>query len=138
MNNTLIIAGCSGAITMASFMLGVGSYEVVDAFVHDPKPYGMQVVSLDYNAGMFHQLVRPINADAVRAEWAAKITRNGVHLCSGGSVSLYTGTSISMTPSQWTGDECPVLQAGDSAFASWTYENVDGKNITISSEVIIK
>jgi hypothetical protein len=137
MNNTLIVAAASCTITFGSFFAGIGAYEVGEDFINEPSPYGLQLVSLEYREGNFHQKVVPINAKVVRAKWAAKISRNGTHLCSGGSEAPYDGKSLSMTASQWTGDDCPALKTGDVAFASWTYENVDGKNITISGEIVI-
>lgn len=137
MNNTLIVCGASCAIALGSFFAGLGAYDIGDSLIGEPEPYGLQLASLEYKEGKFHQKITPINAKVVRADWAAKITRDGKHLCSGGATAPYEGKMLSMTPSQWTGDNCPSLKKGDVAFASWTYENVNGKNITIYAEIII-
>ena len=91
----------------------------------------------EYKDGKFHQRVRPINTKVVRAKWAAKITRSGEILCSGGGIGIYQDKVSIMNEDIWTGGNCPPLKTGDLAIASWTYETVNGHNVTISGEVKI-
>lgn len=128
-------ACCVGVI---SLFAGAGGYDAAKNVFSDPKPYGLQFVSLEYRDGRFTQDIRVLNADAVRAEWAAKIMRGTDILCAGGGTSTYQGKLVTMAPDVWVGDNCPPLEAGDMAFASWTYENVNGKNVTISGELEIR
>ena len=137
MQGTLLNVGIASVMGVSSFMIGVGGTEIFQGIIDDPKPYGLQLVSLEYENGEFKQLVAPINAPVVEAKWAAQIVRNGRPLCGGGGVAPYNGEPKVMTPSAWTGDDCPPLISGDKATGSWTYENVDNRNIVLSGEVII-
>ena len=138
MNTTFINASVVCCSLLGGLLAGVGGTDIVQNIISEPKPYGLQLVELDYKDGDFEQLVVPINTDVVRAKWAAQIIRNGRPICGGGGTAPYTGEKKYMDANTWTDDECPTLIAGDRAIASWTYENVDGKNITISGEVVIK
>lgn len=135
MNNTFITATGYGFISLFGFFAGIGGHGVVEGIVSKPEPYGAQLVSLAYQNGKFIQHIKPINTDAIRMKWAAKIERNGEIICSGGNVSTYLNKPSLMTPNTWTGDDCPVLKNGDVAYASWTYETVDGYNVTISGQL---
>ena len=137
MQTTLINFCVACVMGGAGLFAGVGGAEIFQGIIDEPKPYGLQLVSLEYENGEFKQLVAPINAPVVEAKWAAQIVRNGRPLCGGGGVAPYNGEPKVMTPSAWTGDDCPPLISGDKATGSWTYENVDSRNIVLSGEVII-
>ena len=88
----------------------------------------MELESLRYENGKFYQVHKITGATSMRAEWAAKITRDGGFLCVGGGTSIYkNGGSPPMDPSFWTGDDCPELRPGDKADAVWEY--VDENNV---------
>jgi len=111
--------------------------ELLSAF--RPDPVRMELVTLEYRNGEFYQEHSVTGAETVRADWAAKIVRDGHFLCVGGGTSLYkNGGSPRMDPSYWTGDECPDLQPGDLASATWEY--VDEQNIRrrIGAEIVIE
>lgn len=134
MSYTTTISSAVGAGVMSAigFLVGVGGADVAGNIIKEPEPYGAQFVELDFQGGKFVQHVRPVNTISLRMKWGAKITRNGEIICSGGGVSTYTDKRVTMTPKVWTGEECPILQVGDVAEASWTYETVNGNNVIIS------
>ncbi len=106
-------------------MLASGA-EVLDAL--RPQHISMTAVALEYEDGRFFQEHRVTGADRLRAEWAARITRGDEYLCGGGGAGTYAnGGSARMTPTVWAGSECPELQAGDVAEATWEY--VDENNV---------
>jgi len=137
MQTTIINATVAGGFAFGSFLMGVGGYELAETIISKPKPYGLQLQELSYVDGDIHQLVVPINAEAVPAVWASKISRGERILCYGGAKSNYDGVKHIFTPSEWTGGDCPELQPGDIASASWSYQDVNGKTITLSGNVII-
>jgi hypothetical protein len=107
--------------------------------LRQPDHVRMELVTLVYQDGEFYQEHIVTGAEKVRADWAAKIVRDGHFLCVGGGTSLYAnGGSPKMGPSFWTGDECPDLQPGDLASATWEY--VDEQNIRrrIGAEIVIE
>lgn len=138
MQTTTINLTVASIAAVTSFFTGVGGVEVADRLLSQPKPFGLHLVNLEYQSGFVKQNIQPINSEAVRAEWAAKFTRSGRVLCAGGGASNYDGTVHEFTPSEWTGQDCPVLQAGDIGSASWTYKDVNGNLITISGKVEVR
>lgn len=99
----------------------------------------MELLTLTYENGEFYQEHEITGAEFIRADWAAKIVRGDRFLCVGGGTSLYrNGGSPKMTPSYWAGDDCPELQAGDVASATWEY--VDEQNVRrrIGAEIVIE
>lgn len=138
MQNTMIYvvaACCTGAV---SFLAGAGGADIISDFHKNPEPYGLQLVSLDYKDGEFHQIVAPINTDIVQADWSAQILRGDIPLCGDGGRAPYDGEPKRMDPDSWTGDTCPPLKHGDRAIATWTYKNVNGNIVTISGKVKIQ
>ena len=104
-----------------------------------PEPAGMRLVELRYEDGQFYQEHVVYGAERIRAEWAAKIVRGDEFLCVGGGVSTYqNGGSPKMTPSYWTDAECPELEAGDVATATWEYKDERGVVQRISGEITIE
>lgn len=104
-----------------------------------PDHVRMELVTLEYNDGDFYQEHLVTGAETVRADWAAKIVRDGQFLCVGGGTSFYkNGGSPKMDPSYWTGDKCPDLEPGDLASVTWEY--VDEQNIRrrIGAEIEIE
>lgn len=138
MQSTAINLTVASIAAVTSFFTGVGGVEVADRLLSPPKPFGLHLVNLEYKSGYIYQYIQPINADAVPADWAAKFVRGDRVLCSGGGRSNYEGTSHKFTPSEWTGQDCPVMQPGDIGSASWTYKDVNGNLITISRKVEIQ
>ena len=136
--NNLIIGVGSSVFAFVAFMAGVGVTDVTKSVLLKPKEYGAQFVFLKFENGRFHQHIKPINISELRMEWAAKISRNGEIICSGGDVSVYTDQVAIMNPNIWTDDDCPPLQSGDVATASWTYKNVDNHNVTFGVEIVLE
>lgn len=137
----LIVSAAVGIIGLGGFLAGVGGTETVQEIINDPEPYGLEVMSLEYKNGKFHQLVIPVNADVVPARWTARITRGNEIICSGGDDAPYDGDKYSepaiMTPAIWTGQIGCKVELGDVALATWTYKNINGHYVTLSSQFTI-
>jgi hypothetical protein len=122
-------------------MLGLSGFEIA----HDlrPQQVSMSVKHLRYVDGNFEQWLE-VEGGPVQADWAAQITRvaddgHERFLCVGGDRSLYNGEpSPRMSPSFWTGGECPEIQDGDRASASWEYQDTDGVIHRISASIVLK
>lgn len=130
-----------------SISVGIGTVAalvvtwLVAAVVTVP-PVRMELEYLRYEDGHFLQHISIQGADAVTAEWSARIWRDDGErdavLCSGGGNFPYNGEpSKPMTPSYWTDDECPSLKPGDQALAVWSYRAEDGVIRSISAEITI-
>lgn len=139
MHITLPAVAISMGVTAFSFFAGIGTVDVIQNIHKEPEPYRLDLLVLEYSKdeGLIHQHVAPVNIKSVGARWASKISRDGHIICSGGGKSNYDGTAHVFTPSEWTGDDCPELQAGDIASASWTYENINGFNTTEDGDFVI-
>lgn len=140
MQNTIIQAGGIAVVATVSFLTGIGGADLADKVLAPPKPVGLHLVSLEWNANEYRvvQNIQPINTPALKAEWAAKFIRNGEVICAGGGKSNYDGTIHRFTPNDWTGDDCPPLLPGDIGSASWTYRDVSGQFVTIAGRIEIK
>ena len=104
-----------------------------------PEPAGMRLIELRYEDGLFYQEHLVYGAETIRAEWAAKIVRGDRFLCVGGGTSAYeNGGSPLMTPSYWTGGECPEVQPGDIATATWEYVDENNVRRRIGAEITIE
>lgn len=115
--------GVVGASIIAS-SIWVGGHFIGEAT--KVQPVGMALVSLDYEDGVISQVHEIHGTDVLIADWAASINRSGRHLCSGGSSAPYKSfNKKSMTPSEWTGQDCPKLQVGDELTAAWQWDGSD-------------
>ena len=138
MNTTMIGVAAGASSLFISFFTTVGINDALKKYVYATDSYSLEFVSLEYDGNNFIQNVQPRGATVVRGKWAAKITRDGEWLCGGGGIAPYEGKVLKMTPTVWAGSDCPELMSGDIAKASWTYEDVNNRNVTISTELIIK
>ena len=128
------------AVVYAAITLGV--FSVVSNVV-TPVPVQMSLEYLRFEGGKFHQHLAVSGADAVSAEWSARIWRSenehDIVLCSGGGQFPYNGEpSEPMTPSYWTDDTCPELASGDRALAVWEYRDENGLVRRISGELVLE
>ena len=104
-----------------------------------PQSVSMALTALTYENGEFYQEHRIEGTDALRAEWAAKIVRGDTFLCVGGGASAYrSGGSPRMDPDRWTGDDCPELEPGDVATATWEYLDESNVRHRISGSIVIE
>lgn len=101
------------------------------------KPAGLRLLEIGYEDGVVFQHHEVFGRDAIIGQWAAKITRDGLIVCSGAGGSTYRGKRVAMTPTVWTGDDCPPLKPGDVAEASWEWTGNDGVRQSISAEFMI-
>ena len=98
---------------------------------------GMRLIDFRYKDGEFHQHHEVFGRAALIADWAAKVTRDGQILCSGGGTSSYAGSPVHMSADYWTGDDCPELMAGDTAQATWEWKTGEGFVAGISATLTI-
>lgn len=130
--------------TVGAGFLGLLAYGAVHIVgdVFGPEDVRMTVKHLKFEDGDFDQWLL-VEGGPIQADWAAKITRyspDGTErfLCVGGGRSVYDGTpSPRMDPDFWTGADCPELQAGDHAQASWEYRDQDGTIHRVSAEIVL-
>lgn len=101
-------------------------------------PVGMRLIDFRYEDGQFHQHHEIFGRASIIANWAAKVTRDGEIICSGGGVSSYAGGPVHMGADHWVGDDCPELQAGDIAQASWEWKTSKGLVEGISATLTIE
>ena len=137
MQNAVIVTGITSALAWVGFMAGVGTVEVVQSTAF-PEDRAMFLERLEYNNGMFTQEHRLEGGGIIRMAWAAEIVRGNVQLCGGGGYAPYEGGTKVFTPDDWTGDDCPELQTGDIARASWEYTTSRGFTASISGEIEIQ
>lgn len=137
MQNTIATAFGSAILGAVGLFTGVGSIEVYQSLTSQPDRR-LEISGLDYRDGMFVQSSQVHGVDGLPARWTAKIVRGNNLLCSGGDDSAYSNGTLHMTPDQWTGDDCPSLQAGDRAIASWEWRDESGFVYTITREIIIE
>lgn len=140
MQNT-IIAAAAGGLAVVGLNFGIGAVSIFEAVTSKPQPYAMQLKALHFNGGEIGQNIIVTGNQRVPAQWTAQITRNGKMICAGSGHFAYEprdGTKVKwLTPSEWTGDECPPLQDGDVASAVWQYRNVYGFAERTSGELTI-
>ena len=120
----------------ALFTFFQGAIEITTDAV-EVEPVTMRLESLSFDGDVFHQRMKVTGRSSIRGEWAAKIVRDGIWLCGGGGVSAYTSRKITMLPDTWAGDNCPALQDGDRATASWQWVDATGLVRGISGELVI-
>lgn len=100
----------------------------------------LTIRELKYENGFFHQLVVPEQAPVLMAQWTGSITsEDHMFVCGGGGIAPY-GQKIDplkMTPTQWTGDDCPPLSEGGryNATASWEWKSPDGSIERMSASI---
>lgn len=88
---------------------------------------------LYYSGGIVTQQI----AGDIEADWTANFSRPSAQgfivLCAGkgDAPGIYRGEISPYSPSEWTGDICPEIQAGDVGEASWTYLNEHGLIVTL-------
>ncbi|WP_299078720.1 hypothetical protein [uncultured Paraglaciecola sp.] len=138
MNTSALTAVGIAALGSLGFLGGVGSIDIANKFTKPPTHYHLDLKSLTYENGEFHQLVVPVGRAVIQANWSAKVLRGTHILCDGGNTAPYEGSPVSFTPSDWTGDKCPDLMAGDVAIASWEYKTNEGFTASIVGKVTIK
>jgi len=124
-------------MTGALFTFIVGAVEIGSNVV-ETEPVAMRLAALEYDGALIHQHVKITGRDSIRGEWAATIMRGYRRLCGGGGISNYRGMKMTLTPSEWTGSECPDIEAGDVASASWQWTDADGLVRGISGAITIK
>lgn len=141
MHNTMIVYLLSGVLGVIGLLAGVGAGNVVEKATKPPAPISMHLKDLRFENGEFAQSFRIMGADAIGADWTAKITRGERILCSGGGRSAYSnnteGEFARMSPSDWTNAKCPKSKPGDVGLATWTYRTTEGYFVTISGEVTV-
>lgn len=148
---TMSAHGAMQVLAVGAFVFGTGTTVDVLTRSEEPPPIYLTVAALGYDedTGIFTQHIVPSTSHAISAEWNTQIVRPVdsvvVPLCAGGSQSinpetgqpwgngLYDGTQTSMSVDDWVGAECPKLQPGDKAAASWTYQNEYGVFQTVST-----
>ncbi len=113
------------------------SFFAVSVAFNQP-PVALVLAELRYDDGMIRQRLDVQGTDVLKAEWAAKIEREGRAICGGGGAWAYTGGEGVLSPSDWTGDDCPELEAGDVGVAVWSWIDSDGTKKSISGEVVIE
>lgn len=119
------------------WILTAVSETLVPWFLQEEQPINeLRVEKLQFKDGSFHQIVVPTLDAAIRANWAAKVMRDGEFLCGGGNSASYLPRTepLIMDPHEWTGDECPVFEPGVTytAEAVWNWIDRTGKHHTIS------
>lgn len=104
-----------------------------------PKgPTQASLKTLTLADGYFVQEHFVTGSGALEMTWAAEITRGMDQLCSGGGVAPYADQIPKrFSPDDWTGDDCPILQAGDFGFATWTYLDETGTRVTVQGQLKI-
>jgi hypothetical protein len=135
MQATLINLAAVGVMSLASMTLAAGGYGIVQSVAFPARSLSVDV--LDYKDGLIIQKIIP-RGGFIRGEWAAEIMRGERQLCSGGGIAPYDGGAKVFTPSEWTGGNCPPLQPGDIARASWEYTGDAGVKHTISKTIYIE
>jgi len=134
MQTAIMNLAAVGAMSLASMTLAAGGYGIVQSVAFPTR--SLSVEMLEYKDGMFHQQITP-RGGTIRGEWAAEIVRGERQLCYGGCIAPYSGDEKVFTPSEWTGGNCPPLQPGDVARASWEYTGDNGEKHTISKTIYI-
>lgn len=130
------------AIAVALWSLATYGFTMVVSALWTPQPVRMDLEFLRFENGHFYQHIVVSGADAITGEWSARIWRDDGHhrqlLCSGGGHFPYDGSpSRAMTPSYWTGDDCPDLKPGDHALAAWEYTDERGIERRFSKSLTI-
>ena len=111
---------------------------IVQKVVAPPPAVTLNLIDLRYEDGKFVQHIEPQGADAIRAEWGAKIYRGTRWLCGAGGVGVYDGTIHAFEPDEWTGSKCPPLKPGDRASATWEWEGMDRIRRSMSASITIR
>jgi len=92
-------------IGLLYFLVGVTMMMAWNEYKPRQLAAALEVASLEFRDGKFHQIVRSKSGQELRAYWGAKVVDlDGEYICSGGGISPYgTGyTPKIMTPNQWT------------------------------------
>tara|TARA_R110002126_G_scaffold290704_4_gene448308 strand:+ start:12987 stop:13490 length:504 start_codon:yes stop_codon:yes gene_type:complete len=132
----------SGALVLLLLISFSGQ---ISRLLDDPRFYRsdvpvvhLEVVSLEFFDGLFHQLVVPVGGDLVQARWTASIWRNQDFICGYFGWAPYRPKAIPsrFTPDNWTGDDCGALVVGQRyrAVASWTYVGADRETYTVPKQ----
>ena len=134
---TSLAGGLALALTIQPVINAV--VQITDAISPDRS---LSVVSLEYDDGVFDQLLEVRGADSLQATWSVEISRNGEYLCGGGGRGVYQNKRQRMTVRDWAGsDVCGDLRSGDRAHATWEWVDDDldlrsvGVTITIGDHM---
>ncbi len=125
----------AGAMGLA-FLTTLGAQDLLDGG-QEAQPLALVLGKLVYENGEITQQIHVQGADVIKAAWAAKIERGGVAICGGGGEWPYTGGIGVLTPSDWTGDDCPELLSGDIGIAVWSWIDSDGTKKSIVGELMV-
>lgn len=130
----------AAAVALTGIIVGAvqGGIALVEDIVSPAPPRALVLIEIGYEDGKIRQLIKPQGADAIVGKWSAKISRGEGNLCAGGGWSNYTGKPYAGTPSKWTGAQCPELQPGDVASATWEWDDADGHRRSTSVEFRIE
>ena len=127
---------------LGALIVGAGVWfaTTVTAAFLTPDPVSMHLEYLRFQDGRFVQSHIISGVDVLSASWTAQITRGSRPLCQGGGVAPYEGGAkeLSMTPSEWTGDQCPPLMLGDIGAASWEWLGADNTRYRIAGIVEVQ
>lgn len=137
-----IVGMASTGLALFGLSFGIGAATIWEAVTNEPAEYSMTLKELHFDGERIGQNIIVNSKHPVPATWTAQIMRNGKQICAGSGKFNYEprdGTVVKwMTPSEWTGDQCPPVQPGDLARATWKYQNVHGFTAITSGDLIIK
>ena len=143
----------SAALFLAAGFGAVAGRTGVDIAVGPPSPVpadfrGMVVQELGYNheTGEIFQNVHSLTNHSIRADWSAKIIRNGKPICVGGGTAPYAAAQNAIKtyykPIDWAGQtpgqQCPdALKSGDVLLANWEHKDGNGLTRSVSKRIIV-
>lgn len=102
----------------------------------------LEVVTLEFLNGLFHQLVVPMSGDVRQARWTASIWLDGKFVCGGSGTGTYIKRTepVKFTPNDWTDDDCSRMEPGAEyvAVAAWEYAGNHGQIHTINDQLTFR
>ena len=132
-----------GGLLLVAFLAGAQGFELIQGFAGGPKPYTLAPEKLSYSDGKVHQKMHVDGIAAIPGAWSAEIDRHGQTICRGAGNGLYDKEEYKaakkFTPRDWTGDkECPeYLRTGDTLRAVWTYTDLNGQTVNVSTSFVV-
>jgi len=130
--------------TITAIGAGVALFLMVQPVVNSVKSLvgvddrRMYLVEMRYEDGVIRQHLGVVGAPFIQANWVVRVTRGSKYLCGDGGSGTYTGEpSPEMTVDVWAGDDCPPLEPGDVAQASWEWATNSHQRLGILARMTI-